>query len=157
MEPFTVVTWERDGYEVSTDPGRLDLDVVHRYLSESSYWARGIPRAIVARSVNHALPFGLYSLENGGEALVGFARAITDRATFAYLADVFVLPSHRGRGLGRWLNECLLAHPDLQGLRRLLLTTQDAHGLYERVGFVRASFPERFMVIDRPDLYREGR
>lgn len=152
MDPFAVVTWERDGYVVSTDPDRLDLGVVHRYLSEASYWARGVPRTVVERSVANSLAFGLYAVESGTQ--VGFARAVTDRATFAYLADVFVLPAHRGRGLGRWLNACVLDHPDLQGLRRLLLTTQDAHGLYEQVGFVRAPFPERFMVIDRPALYQ---
>ncbi|HLT45894.1 MAG TPA: GNAT family N-acetyltransferase [Rubricoccaceae bacterium] len=157
MEPFAVVTHERDGYVVSTDPARLDLDVVHRFLSEDSYWARGVPRDVVERSVRYALPFGLYHRAPEGEAQVGFARVVTDRATFAYLADVFVLDAHRGRGLGQWLTACVLAHPDLQGLRRILLTTQDAHGLYEKAGFVRAPFPERFMVIDRPDLYTRGR
>jgi GNAT superfamily N-acetyltransferase len=156
MSPFALVTHEREGYVVSTDPARLDLDIVHRYLSEASYWARGIPRAVVEKSVAGSLPFGLYRRAPVGEAQVGFARVVTDAATFAYLADVFVLDAHRGRGLGRWLTACVLAHPDLQGLRRVLLTTQDAHGLYEQAGFVRAPFPERFMVIDRPDLYRTG-
>lgn len=156
MDPFAVVTHERDGYVLSTDPTRLDLAVVHRYLSEDSYWARGVPRAVVERSVRGSLPFGLYAQTPEGEAQVGFARVTTDRATFAYLADVFVLDAHRGRGLGRWLMEGVLAHPDLQGLRRFLLTTQDAHAFYERVGFVRVPFPERFMVIERRDLYRRG-
>lgn len=151
MAPFAVVEHTRDGYVVSSDPARLDLDVVHRFLSEDSYWAPGIPRALLERAVAHSLPFGLYDATG---AQVGFARVVTDRTTFAYLADVFVLDAHRGHGLGQWLTRCVLAHPDLQGLRRVLLTTQDAHGLYEKVGFVQAPFPERFMVIEHADRYR---
>ena len=141
-----------DGFVVSTDPARLDLDAVHAYLTDS-YWSPGIPRETVERAAAHSLCFGLYA--PGGEQ-VGFTRVITDRATFAYLCDVFVLPAHRGQGLGVWLTDSVLAHPDLQGLRRILLTTQTAHGLYEKSGFVRAPFPERFMVIDHPNLYRDS-
>lgn len=144
------MTWTYpDGFEVSDDTERLDLDAVHAFLTQS-YWSPGVPRDVVERAATGSLALGLYD----GETQIGFARAITDRATFAYVCDVYVLESHRGRGLGRWLMECLLAHPDLQGLRRWLLTTQDAHALYEHVGFVRAPFPERFMVIDRPRLYQ---
>lgn len=139
-----------DGYTLSDDPARLDLGAVHAYLARS-YWSPGIPRETVERAAAGSLAVGLYAPDG---AQVGYARVVTDRATFAYLADVYVLEAHRGRGLGRWMVEQLLAHPDLQGLRRWLLTTQDAHGLYERLGFVRAPFPERFMTIDRPDLYR---
>jgi len=139
-----------DGYTLSDDSARLDLDAVHAFLTES-YWSPGIPRETVERATAGSLAVGLYAPDG---AQVGFARVVSDRATFAYLADVYVLDAHRGRGLGRWMVERILAHPDLQGLRRWLLTTQDAHGLYEQVGFVRAPFPERFMVIDRPDLYR---
>jgi GNAT superfamily N-acetyltransferase len=123
--------WRREPYEISTDPARIDLDVVHGYLAGESYWAPGIPREVVRRSIAHALPFGLYA--PAGQ--VGFARVVTDRATFAYLGDVFVLPAHRGRGLGVWLVSTVLAHPDLQGLRRWHLATRDAHGLYARFGF----------------------
>ncbi len=155
---FTPFTAERDGYVVSSDPARFDVGVIHRFLSEESYWAPGIPREVVERSLAGSLGLGLYHelYHEAGEGapMVGFARVVTDRATFAYLCDVFVLPAHRGKGLGVWLTDCVLAHPDLQGLRRILLTTQTAHGVYEKSGFVRAPFPERFMVIDRPGLYR---
>lgn len=139
-----------DGYALSDDPARLDLDAVHAFLTRS-YWSPGIPRETVERAAAGSLAVGLYAPDG---AQVGYARVVNDRATFAYLADVYVLEAHRGRGLGRWMVGQILAHPDLQGLRRWLLTTQDAHGLYERLGFVRAPFPERFMTIDRPNLYR---
>ena len=134
------------GYEISTDPARLDLDVIHRFLSEDAYWSPGVPRDVVERALANSLCFGLYA-PDGAQA--GFARAVTDRATFAYLADVFVLPAHRDRGLGVWLVETVLAHPDLQGLRRVELATVDAHGLYERFGFRPASYVERFMALER--------
>jgi len=144
------------GYEVrrgprtvTTDPARFDLDVVHRYLTRS-YWAEGIPRAVVERSIAGSLCFGLLD----GEAQVGFARVISDRATFAYLADVFVLESHRGQGLGVWLMECVMAHPDLQGLRRWSLVTRDAHDLYRRHGFTELQSPDRWMEKHDPDVYR---
>ncbi len=133
--------WTRGDYEISTEPARLDFDAIHRYLSEDSYWARGISREVVERSIAGSLPFGLY---RGGD-LAGFARAVTDRATFAYLGDVFVLPAHRGHGLGVWLVETVLSHPDLQGLRGFMLATEDAHGLYERFGFRALPTPERWM------------
>lgn len=145
------MTWTHsDGYEVSDDPARLDAEAVHAYLTRS-YWSPRIPRETVERAASGSMPFGLYA-EAGAQ--IGYARVVSDRATFAYLCDVFVLETFQGVGLGRWLVACVLAHPDLQGLRRWLLTTQDAHGLYEQVGFVRAPFPERFMVIDRPRLYQ---
>ncbi len=122
--------WIRDEYLVSTSRERVALDVVHRFLA-SSYWAPGVGIDTVRRSVDHSLPFGLYR----GAELVGFARVITDYATFGYLADVFVLPEYRGRGLGRWLVECVLAHPALQGLRSWGLKTRDAQALYRRLGF----------------------
>jgi GNAT superfamily N-acetyltransferase len=137
---------------VSTDADRLDLDVVHGYLSRS-YWAEGIPRAVVARSIAGSLCFGLYE----GPAQVGFARAVTDGATFAYLADVFVLESHRGQGLGVWLMECVMEHPDLQGLRRWSLVTRDAHPLYRRFGFAGLAAPERYMEKVQADIYAAGR
>jgi GNAT superfamily N-acetyltransferase len=120
-----------DGYVVSTDRRRLDLDAMHAYLC-TSYWAEGIPRQVLARAVEHSLCFGLFAPDG---SQVGFARAVTDRAVFAHLADVYVLDAHRGKGLGVWLVETMLAHPDLQGLRGISLATVDAHGLYERFGF----------------------
>lgn len=138
------------GYEVSTDPARIDLDYVHRYLSRESYWAGAIPRDVVARSVANALSFGLYAPDG---AQVGFARVVTDRATFAWLADVFIDPGQQGLGLGKGLMDAIVAHPDLQGLRRFMLATADAHGLYERYGFTAVENPERLMVKLRADLY----
>ena len=129
----------RDGFTVSTDPERLDLDVIHGYLTRS-YWASGIPRETVARSLRHSLCFGLYS----DQAQVGFARVVTDLATFAYVADVFVLEGYRGRGLSKWLMECVLEHPDLRGVRRWHLVTRDAHSLYARFGFAEPA-PGRHM------------
>ena len=145
----TVMEWTRDRFTVTTDRVRLDRDVIVRFLS-SSYWAENIPRSIVDKSVDNSLCFGL--LEDDRQ--IGFARVVTDSATFAYLADVFVLPDHRGAGLGKWLIECVLSHPDLQGLRRWLLGTRDAHGLYRHYGFAPLKRPEFLMEIMNPDVYR---
>ena len=134
---------------VSCDPDRLDLEAIHASLSRS-YWAEGIPRELVARSLRHSLCFGLFH----GQRQVGFARVVSDRATFAYLADVYVLEEHRGQGLATWLMECVLAHPELQGLRRWALVTRDAHALYRKFGFVTPPRPEAWMEISRPGLYR---
>ena len=124
--------WRNGEYMISDERARLDLDVVHGFLSRESYWARGRSRERVERSIEHSLPFGVYRADG---RQVGFARVVTDRATFAWLADVFVVPEERGRGLSKWLVECVLAHPELQGLRRWILATRDAHGLYRRYGF----------------------
>lgn len=147
------MTWTRpDGFEVSDDRDRLDFEAVHEYLSRS-YWSPGVPRDVVERAATGSMPFGLYAPDG---AQVGYARVTSDRATFAYLADVYVLEAHQALGLGRWLMACVREHPDLQGLRRWLLTTQDAHGFYESLGWARCPFPERFMTLDRADLYRAG-
>lgn len=138
-------------YRISTDPRCLDVDAIHAYLTRS-YWARGIPRETVATSLASSLCFGLFERESQ----VGFARVISDRATFAYLCDVYVLEQHRGRGLGKWLIEVVTSHPDLRGLRRFVLATLDAHGLYEKFGFVPLNKPEIFMEIVRPDIYEAG-
>jgi GNAT superfamily N-acetyltransferase len=132
---------QRGEFTVSTDPSRLDLDVIHNFLT-NCYWAKGVPREVVARSIEHALCFGVY---DGNGAQIGFARVISDFATIAYVGDVFVLDTHRGRGLGKWLMECITQHPALQGLRRWILTTRDAHALYAQVGFTPVKFPERYM------------
>ena len=144
-----VMEYRRGESLISTDRERLDLDVVHDFLT-NCYWAKGIPREVVARSIEHSLCFGIY---DGEGAQVGFARVISDFATIAYIGDVFVLDTHRGRGLGKWLMECISQHPALQDLRRWILTTRDAHGLYSRVGFTPVKAPERFMERHRPDVY----
>jgi GNAT superfamily N-acetyltransferase len=133
--------WRRDEYLISTDRARLDVGLIHEFLSESSYWAQGRPREVVERSIEHSLCFGLYH----GERQVGFARVITDYATFAWIADVFVIEEFRGRGLAQWLCEVMLAHPELQRLRRWVLATKDAHELYRRTGFQELLRPERWM------------
>jgi GNAT superfamily N-acetyltransferase len=134
---------------ISTDPGRLDLDVIHSFLAKS-YWAKGIPRETVARSIEHSVCFGAYARSG---AQIGFARVITDFATFAYIADVFVLESHRGCGIGKFLMESIQQHPELQGLRRWSLSTADAHGLYAQFGFTPLKWPDRYMEILRLNHY----
>jgi len=137
--------WRREGLLISTDRDRLDRAAIHAFLADS-YWARDIPRSIVDRSIENSMAFGLFA----DDRQVGFARVITDCATFAYVADVFVVPSHRGRGLARWLMEVIRAHPDLQGLRRWVLLTRDAHQLYQKVGFASVENAERYMeIVDR--------
>jgi GNAT superfamily N-acetyltransferase len=133
---------------ISTDPAKLDRALVHSFLA-SSYWAGGIPREVVDRSIEGSLCFGLYE----GDRQVGFARVISDYATFAYVADVFVLESHRGRGLATRLMEAILAHPKLQGLRRWMLVTRDAHPLYRKTGFRDLEHPERIMEMTFPGIY----
>ncbi len=142
----------RGEYVISTDPKRLDLNVIHTFLA-SSYWAENIPMEVVRRSVEGSLNFGVY--HQGHQ--VGFARVITDRATFAYVGDVFILDEHRGQGLATWLMQTIVAHPDLQGLRRLLLATRDAGQLYAKVGFKSLANPERFMEVHTPRLYVSDR
>src|SRR5262245_5996736 len=143
--------WKRGGFTISTDKARLDRAAIHGFL-RGSYWASGIPREVVDRSIENALCFGLYE----GERLVGFARVISDLATYGYLADVFVLESHRGRGLATWFMEVVMSHPDLHGIRRWMLVTRDAHGLYRKVGFSELSKPERIMEKLLPDPYGTG-
>jgi GNAT superfamily N-acetyltransferase len=147
--PADVVAERRGAYEISTDPARLELDVVHGFLS-TSYWAAGIPRETVRRSIAHSLAFGIH---HDAEGQVGFARVISDRTTFAYLCDVFVLPAHAGRGLGGWLVDFIGRHPELQGLRRWMLVTRDAHGLYARHGWTPVPNPDLFMQRHSPGIY----
>jgi GNAT superfamily N-acetyltransferase len=134
-------------YEISDDPARLDRELIHRFLSEESYWAKGRSREIVDRGIDHSMVFGAY---DGGGAQVGFARVVTDRCTFAWIADVFVVDGHRGRGVGKQLVEAILAHPELQVMGRWFLGTADAHGLYSRYGFEPLGRPERFMARETP-------
>lgn len=146
---MSVAEWRKGDFRVSTRFDELNLDVIHGFL-QGSYWAAGIPRATVEKSIRNSLSFGLF----GRDAQIGFARVISDYTTFAYLADVFVLPEHRGQGLAKWLMECILEHPGLTGLRRWLLVTRDAHGLYEKLGFQPLAHPERLMEIHARDIYR---
>ena len=150
-----VVHASRAGYRITTDPAAVDLDAVHAFLA-SAYWCEGIPRALLARAIAGSLPFSLFH----DTRQIGFARVVTDGATFAHLMDVYVLEAYRGQGLGQWLVQTVLAHPALQGLRRLALGTRDAHTLYARFGFAPLRAPERHMEIVRPDPYgarRAGR
>jgi GNAT superfamily N-acetyltransferase len=137
--------WKRGEFSISTDPKQLDITVIHKYLSTDSYWAQGRTVDTIERSIENSLNFGLYK----GEQQIGFARVVTDYATFAWLADVFVLDAYRGRGLGKWLVEVILSHPDLQRFRRWVLATKDAHELYRQFGFIELKRPERWM--ERPD------
>ena len=139
----------RGEFTITTDTSRVDVDAVHAYLTRS-YWAEGISRAVVAKSLELSLCFSLFE----GGRQIGFARVVTDRATFAYLCDVYVLEEHRGLGLGKWLMRELLSHPDLQGVRRFMLVTRDAHGLYEPLGFRTPENPARYMEIVKPDIYK---
>lgn len=131
----------RDGFAISTDPNRLDIGAIHAFLAHESYWAAGITRAVLERAIAHSLCFGLYA----GDAQIGFARVISDYATYAYLSDVYILAPYRGQGLATWMMTCILDHPDLQGLRRFSLTTKDAQTFYERCGFTALAYPHRHM------------
>ena len=137
-------------YEISDDKARLDTDLIHGFL-KGSYWSPGVPRAIVERAIRESLCFGVYR----GAEQVGFARVVTDKATVAYLGDVFILDAHRGQGLSKRLMAMIAAHPDLQGLRRFMLATKDAHGLYEQFGFRALGSPSTYMEILRPDVYQQ--
>ncbi|RKH14032.1 N-acetyltransferase [Corallococcus sp. CA053C] len=147
VEP-TRLEWRRDAYLISTDPSLLDLEVIHGFLTRST-WSTGIPRETVQRALANSFPFGLYQ----GDRQIGMARVTTDFATFAYLCDVFVLEEFRGRGLSRWLMEAVHAHPDLQGFRRWLLATSTAAALYRKVGWSPVARPEIFMEISVQDIY----
>lgn len=141
----------KGNYYISTDKQKIDVASVFNYLSNESYWAKGIPLSTLRKSIENSLCFGIYEVKSNKQ--VGFARVITDFATFGYLADVFVLAEHRGKGLSKWLMEFILKHPDLQGLRRFSLATRDAHGLYKQYGFKNMDNPENFMEIRVTDIY----
>jgi GNAT superfamily N-acetyltransferase len=138
-------------YTVSTDQARLDVALVHRYLSRQSYWARGVALEVVQRAIRNSLCFGLYE----HDLQIGFARVVTDASTIGFLADVFIVPGHRGRGLGKQLMAVVMAHPDLQGLRRFMLATRDAHGLYRQFGFTEPKNPQLLMERHVPDIYQQ--
>ena len=142
--------WTKDDFSISTDKQKLAVDKIHGFLSQS-YWAENIPLDVVQRSINGSLCFGVYRQE----IQIGFARVITDEATFAYLCDVFIEEAYRGKGLAKWLMETILAYPTLQGLRRFMLATRDAHGLYKQVGFGELTFTDRWMQIHWPGVYKQ--
>lgn len=151
MTEYSAITARRGEFTITTDPAAADVDAVHAYLSRS-YWAEGIPREIVARAIANSIPFSV--LHEGAQ--IGLARVITDRATYAYLSDVYILEQYRGRGLSKWLMETVMAHPDLQGLRRFSLSTRDAAGLYRRYGFAELSGASVHLEINRYGLYVAG-
>jgi GNAT superfamily N-acetyltransferase len=142
----------KENFLISTDSSKLNVNVIYHYLSHESYWAKGIPRTVVERSIANSICFGVY--DNNEQ--IGFARVITDKATFAYLGDVFILSQYRGKGLSKWLMHMIHAHPELQGLRRWWLGTKDAHGLYEQFGWTRITdeVAKRFMQKHDPDVYK---
>jgi GNAT superfamily N-acetyltransferase len=146
------VEWHRGDYVISDDPARIDVATVHEWLSTDAYWSKGVPLDIVRRALANSIVFGIYR----ADVQVGFARVVSDKASFAWVADVYVSPNERGQGLGKWLMACIKEHPDLQGLRRWLLATSDAHGLYEQFGFV-TSTTGRLMEIVDMDIYIRGR
>ena len=141
----------KDGFTISTEKEKLDIDLIHSFLNRT-YWAEGISKETIRRSIEGSLCFGVF--ENDKQ--VGFARMITDKATFAYLADVFILPGERGKGLSKWLITTIMDYPQLQGLRRFTLATRDAHGLYAQFGFTRFDNPERWMQKHDPDVYKKN-
>lgn len=142
--------WTKEDFSISTDKSKIDTVYLQQFLS-GSYWAENIPLEVVWRSIEGALCFGVYN----NEKQIGFARVITDEATFAYLCDVFVDEDYRGKGLSKWLMETILNYPGLQGLRRFMLATKDAHGLYEQFGFVPLTFTDRWMHIHQPNVYKK--
>ena len=142
-------TATKDAFTISTEKSKIDIDYVHGFLTHS-YWSPGIPLETVKRAMENSLCFGVYD----NDKQVGYSRMITDQATFAYLADVFIDENSRGKGLGKWLVKTILAHPGLQGLRRMMLATRDAHSLYAQFGFTPFTNPERWMHIHNPDAYK---
>jgi hypothetical protein len=169
--PAEIIEYRRGEFLISTDPALLDIDLIHNFLT-NCYWAKGIPKDVVARSIEHSLCVGIYDCTGeaaqvsqkprgmrhpcSGARQVGFARIISDFATIAYLGDVFVLETHRRRGLGKWLMECITQHPGLQGLRRWILLTRDAHELYSDFGFTPVKTPESYMELHNADIYKRG-
>lgn len=141
-KPFTI------GYTISTDRTKLNIGAIYNFISIESYWGKGRSIEVIKKSIENSLPFGVYYKDE----MVGFARVVTDYATFAWIADVFILPEHRGKDLSKWLMETILAHPELQGFRRWVLATKDAHELYRKYGFQELNRPERWMERVDPDM-----
>ncbi len=146
-----IQTSQRDEFLISTDASKLNIEFIHDFLSNRSYWAKGISKERVIRLVQYSFCFGVYDVKDGKESQVGFARAVTDFTTCAYISDLFILESYRGRGLGKWLVACMIGSPDLQGLRKWMLHTSTAHTLYTRFGFQPSATPENYLEL-RPKL-----
>src|SRR3982751_1068273 len=144
-----MTTWTRDEFAISTDRNRLDVPLIHQYLSTSTYWATSRKLEIVQRSIENSLCFWIYQIVNDGHKQIGFGRVVTDYATFAWIADVFVVEQYRRRGLAKWMMELMVSHSELQGFRRWVLATKDAHDVYRPFGFRELHRPERWM--ERPD------
>lgn len=143
------MNWQNNEFTISTDRNLLQTDAIHKFLSEESYWAQERTKEQTLTAIKNSLPFGVYK----GENQIGFARVVTDYATFAYLGDVYILEGFRGLGLSKWLMETIVSHPDLQGFRRWILATKDAHTLYEKFDFAALKFPERWMEKTAPNAY----
>ncbi len=143
--------WKKDGFTIRTKKNKMNIPYIHEFISNKSYWAEGIPLAVVKRSIKGSLCFGIFHATKQ----IGFARVVTDSATFGYLADVFIDENYRGKGLGKWLMEVIVSHPELRGLRNWMLATRDAHGLYEKFGFKPLENPERIMRKNNPDVYKK--
>jgi GNAT superfamily N-acetyltransferase len=150
---MAIVEYERNGFLISTNKAKLNVGMIHDYLANSSYWAQGRPIEVVRKAIQNSLCFGLYAQCQQ----IGFARVVTDCATFAWLCDVFIIEDYRGQGLGKWLVECVVQHPELQGLRRMMLATQDAHELYRKTaGFTSLKLPEWIMERSNPTSTSAG-
>lgn len=145
--------WSTSEFLISTDKTLLQVDAIHHFLSTQAYWCLGIPKSTVQKAISSSLCFGLY--DNVQKKQIGFARVVTDTATFAWLCDVYIEPESRGKGLSKWLMECVVAHPDLKNLRRICLATKGAHGLYEKFGFEKTKTPEYWMEIKDNDVYKK--
>jgi GNAT superfamily N-acetyltransferase len=147
--------WKQKDYLISTNSDLLQIEQIHAYLSTQAYWCLGIPKEILKKAIEGSLCFGVYRNTECHHLQIGFARIVTDRATFAWLCDVYIENEHRGRGLSKWLMECIASHPDLKNLRRFCLATKDAHGLYEKFGFQVTQTPGNWMEIKDNDLYKK--
>lgn len=143
------MNWQNGEFTISTDKNLLQIEAIHQFLSRDSYWATERTREQTATAIEHSLCFGVFA----DEKQIGFARVISDYATFAYLGDVYILEEFRGRGISKWLMETIIKHPDLQNLRRWILATKDAHSLYEKFGFHALKFPDRWMEKPAPNAY----
>ncbi len=146
---MAVLNIYRDNYLISTDQSRLDISAIHRFLSTEAYWSLNIPREKMEKSIEHSLCFGVYQLDKQ----IGFARVISDFATIAYLGDLYILDAYRGKGLSKWLLEVIMGHPELQGLRRWILLTADAHALYKQFGWTEIADPAKWMELHNKSVY----
>lgn len=149
---MNIITTTKGDFTISTDKSKLDLEVIHDYLANQSYWSKNIPKERIRKSIANALCFGIYYKDNQ----IGYAKVVSDFSTMAYLGDVFVLEDYRGQGLSKWLMETIMSHPELTGLRRWILLTSDAHELYKKFGWQPIASPEKWMEIHRPDIFRES-